>query len=118
MTLRSALLGTAAVAAIASTVAAVSLVGAGPAVAQATSNPTMTNVIPDAGNFAVAGKVNAINPAARTLTIAPSSGQPVAMTAPAGISLEGLSAGDHVSAHYTREVTFVVGTPDASTPRA
>ena len=40
------------------------------------------------------------------------------MTAPAGISLEGLSAGDHVSAHYTREVTFVVGTPDASTPRA
>jgi hypothetical protein len=118
MTLRSALLGTAAVAAIASTVAAVSLVGAGPAVAQATSNPTMTNVIPDAGNFAVAGRVHAINPAARTLTIAPSSGQPVAMTAPAGISLEGLSAGDHVSAHYTREVTFVVGTPDASTPRA
>ena len=40
------------------------------------------------------------------------------MTAPAGISLQGLSAGDHVSAHYTREVTFVVGTPDASTPRA
>jgi hypothetical protein len=118
MTLRSALLGTAAVAAIASTVAAVSLVGAGPALAQATSNPTMTNVIPDAGNFAVAGRVHAIDPAARTLTIAPSSGQPVAMTAPAGISLEGLSAGDHVSAHYTREVTFVVGTPDASTPRA
>ena len=59
MTLRSALLGTAAVAAIASTVAAVSLVGAGPALAQATAapaNPTMTNVIPDAGNFAVAGK--------------------------------------------------------------
>jgi hypothetical protein len=121
MTLRSALLGTAAVAAIASTVAAVSLVGAGPAVAQATAapaNPTMTNVIPDAGSFAVAGRVHAIDPAARTLTIAPSSGQPVAMTAPAGISLEGLSAGDHVSAHYSRAVTFVVGTPDASTPRA
>ena len=48
----------------------------------------------------------------RTLTIAPSSGQPVAMTAPAGVSLEGVSAGDHVSAHYTREVTFVVGTPE------
>jgi hypothetical protein len=118
MTLRSALLGTAAVAL---TLAAVNLVGAGPAMAQATSapaNPTMTNVIPDAGTFAVAGRVHAIDPAARTLTIAPSSGQPVALTAPAGISLEGISAGDHVSAHYTRTVTFVVGTPDASTPRA
>src|SRR3954469_20531977 len=121
MTLRSALLGTAAVAAVASTLAAVSLVGAGPAMAQATSapaNPTMTNVIPDAGSFAVAGRVHAIDPAARTLTIAPSSGRPVALTAPAGSSLEGISAGDHVSAHYTRTVTFVVGTPDASTPRA
>ena len=121
MTLRSALLGTAAVAAVASTLAAVSLVGAGPALAQATSapaNPTMTNVIPDAGTFAVAGRIHAIHPAARTLTIAPSSGQPVALTAPAGISLDGISAGDHVSAHYSRTVTFVVGTPDASTPRA
>ena len=122
MTLRSALLGTAAaVVAVASTLAAVSLVGAGPAMAQATSapaNPTMTNVIPDAGTFAVAGRIHAIDPAARTLTIAPSSGQPVALTAPAGISLEGISAGDHVSTHYTRTVTFVVGTPDASTPRA
>jgi hypothetical protein len=110
-----------AVAAVASTLAATSLVATGPAMAQATSapaNPTMSNVIPDGGNFAVAGRVHAINPAARTLTIAPSSGQPVALTAPAGISLEGLSAGDHVSAHYTRAVTFVVGTPDASTPRA
>ena len=103
MTLRSALLGTAAVAAVAATLATVSLVGAGPALAQATSNPTMTNVIPDAGTFAVAGKIQAIDPAARTLTIAPSSGQPVAMNAPAGISLDGISSGDHVSAHYTRE---------------
>ena len=118
MTLRSALLGTAAVAAVVATLATVSLVGAGPALAQATSNPTMTNVIPDAGNFAVAGKIQAIDPAARTLTIAPSSGQPVALNAPAGISLDGISSGDHVSAHYSRTVTFVVGTPDASTPRA
>ena len=71
MTLRSALLGTAAVAVFASTVAAVSLVGTGPALAQATANPTMTNVVPDAGTFAVAGKIQAIDPAARTLTIAP-----------------------------------------------
>ena len=110
-----------AVAAVASTVAATSMIAAGPAMAQATSapaNPTMTNVIPDGGNFAAAGRVHAINPAARTLTIAPSSGQPVQLTAPAGISLDGISAGDHVSAHYTREVTFAVGTPDAATPRA
>ena len=118
MTLRSALLGTAAVAAVVATLATVSLVGAGPVLAQATSNPTMTNVIPDAGTFAVAGRIHAIDPAARTLTIAPSSGQPVALNAPAGISLDGISSGDHVSAHYSRTVTFVVGTPDASTPRA
>src|SRR4051794_22086227 len=118
MTLRSALLGTAAVAAVAATLAAVSLAGAGPVLAQAASNPTMTNVIPDAGNFAVAGRIQAIDPAARTLTIAPSSGQPVALNAPASISLDGISSGDHVSAHYTRTVTFVVGTPDAPTPRA
>jgi hypothetical protein len=108
-------------AAVASTLAATSLIAAGPAMAQATAapaNPTMTNVIPDGGNFAVAGKVHAINAAARTLTIAPSSGQPVQLSAPAGINLEGISSGDHVSAHYTRTVTFAVGTPDAGTPRA
>ncbi|MBL6459148.1 hypothetical protein JMJ55_27890 [Belnapia sp. T6] len=121
MTLRSALLGATAVVTVASTLAAVSLVDAAPAMAQATSapaNPTMTNVIPDAGTFAVAGRIHAIDPVARTLTIAPSSGQPVPLTALAGISLDGISSGDHVSAHYTRAVTFVVGTPDAATPRA
>jgi len=109
------------VAAFASTMVAVSLVGAGAVMAQpasAPANPTMTNVIPDGGNFAATGRVHAIDPAARTLSIAPSSGPPVPLTVPPGINLEGISNGDHVSAHYTREVTFVVGTPDASTPRA
>jgi hypothetical protein len=110
-----------AVAAVASTFGAINPIATGPAMAQAVAapaNPTMTNVIPDSGTFAVTGRVHAINPAARTLTIAPSSGQPVQLTVPAGINLDGLSTGDHVSGHYTREVTFVVGTSDAGTPRA
>ena len=110
-----------AAAAVACTLAVAGVVGAGPALAQATSapaNPTMTNVIPDGGSFAVAGRVQAINPAARTITVAPSSGAPVPLTAPAGVSLDGISSGDHVSAHYSRTVTFVVGTPDAGTARA
>ena len=95
------------------------MVGAGPVLAQATSNPTMTNVIPDAGTFAVAGKIQAIDPAARTLTITPSSGQPVALNAPAGISLDGTFLGRPRQCPLPlRTVSFVVGTPDASTPRA
>lgn len=99
------------------TLGAASFAGSGPAFAQAAPpNPTMTNVIPDGGNFAVNGRVTAINADARTLTIAPSSGAPLPMTAPASVSLAGISMGDHVSAHYSRTVVFVVGTPQAGTP--
>lgn len=107
-----------AAAAFACSLAASSLAGAGPAFAQATQNPTMTNVIPDGGSFAVTGKVHAIDTAARTLSIARDDAAALPMVVPSGIDLTGVSKGDHVSVHYSRTVTFVVGTPGAGTPRA
>lgn len=89
---------------------------AAPAFAQAPQNPTMTNVIPDGGSFALTGRVQAINAAARTVTITSERSGPLPMVVPANVSLDGVSAGDHVSIHYSRTVTFVVGTPAAGTP--
>jgi hypothetical protein len=74
----------------------------------AQSNPTMTNVIPDGGNFAAQGKIQALDPGASTLTLAPESGAPVPMTVAPGVDLSGISVGDVADVHYTRSVTFVV----------
>ncbi len=81
-----------------------------PAAAQA--NPTMTNVVPDGGTFAIRGKLDALNAGARTLSITPDKGTPVPFTVGHGVSLSDVSVGDVVSAHYNRSVTFVVGTPN------
>ena len=86
--------------------------------AAAQSNPTMTNVVPDGGSFATKGKVEAIDPGARTVTIAPGSVAPMPMVVASGVDLGGISAGDTVSAHYSRSVTFVVGSPDVAPPPA
>jgi hypothetical protein len=81
-----------------------------PAAAQ--SNPTMTNVVPDGGQFAAQGKLQALDPGAMTLTLAPESGSPVPMTVAPGVDLSSVSVGDVADVHYTRSVTFVVGTPN------
>ena len=114
MTSRTFLLAATATAAIAYAAALTPIVVSTPAAAQA--NPTMTNVIPEGGSFAVKGNVQAIDPGARTLTIVPSSGSPLPMTAGPGVSLGNLSTGDTVSAHYSRTVTFLVGTPNVAVP--
>jgi hypothetical protein len=75
----------------------------------AQSNPTMTNVIPDGGEFATQGKIQALDPGAGTLTIVPDSGSPIPMTVGPGVNLTNISVGDVASVHYTRAVTFVVG---------
>jgi hypothetical protein len=41
--------------------------------AAAQANPTMTNVVPDGGEFATQGKIQALDPGASTLTIVPES---------------------------------------------
>jgi hypothetical protein len=85
-----------------------------PTSAAAQSNPTMTNVVPDGGNFATQGKIQAIDPGALTLTIVPESSAPVPMTVAPGVNLTDISVGDTASIHYKRSVTFVVGSPNVA----
>jgi hypothetical protein len=80
----------------------------------AQSDPTMTNVIPDGGNFATQGKIQALDPGASTLTLAPDSSPPIPMTVAPGVNLSDVSVGDVASVHYTRSVTFVVGSPNVA----
>src|SRR3954454_5868525 len=81
-------------------------------------NPTMTNVVPDGGNFATQGKIQALDPGASTLTIAPESSPPIPMTVAPGVNLTDISVGDVASVHYTRSVTFVVGGASVAAPQA
>jgi hypothetical protein len=83
-----------------------------PAPAAAQSNPTMTNVVPDGGEFAAQGKIQALDPGASTLTLFPESSPPIPMTVAPGVNLTNVSVGDVASVHYTRSVTFVVGSPN------
>jgi hypothetical protein len=83
-----------------------------PAAAQ--SNPTMTNVVPDGGNFATRGRIEAMDPIASMLTIVPDASPPVPMSIGPGVNLTNISVGDVASVHYTRSVTFVVGSPNAA----
>jgi hypothetical protein len=80
----------------------------------AQTNPTMTNVVPDGGEFAAQGKIQALDAGASTLTLAPDSGAPVSMTVAPGVNLTDISVGDVASVHYTRSVTFVVGSPNVA----
>jgi hypothetical protein len=80
----------------------------------AAQNPTMTNVIPDGGNFATQGKIQALDPGASTLTLVPESSSPIPMNVAPGVNLRDLSVGDVASVHYSRSVTFVVGSPNVA----
>jgi hypothetical protein len=77
----------------------------------AQTNPTMTNVVPDGGEFAAQGKLQALDPGDLRLTLAPESGPPIPMTVAPGVDLTSVSVGDVASVHYKRSVTFVVGSP-------
>ena len=77
----------------------------------AQTNPTMTNVVPDGGQFAAQGKLQALDPGASTLTLVPELSPPIPMTVAPGVNLTDVSVGDVASVHYTRSVTFVVGSP-------
>ena len=82
--------------------------------AAAQSHPTMTNVVPDGGLFSVQGKLQAVDPAARTLTIAPPSGPAIPMKVAPSVDLTKLSVGNTAKIQYTRSVTFVLGPPHLS----
>ena len=85
---------------------------AAPVVAQAP--PTAQNIIPDGINYATQGKLQALDPGAGTLTIAPDNQSPIPMTVAPGVNLAGIAQGDVASVHYTRTVTFTVGGPTAA----
>ena len=53
----------------------------------------------------------ALDPGASTLTLVPESSPPIPMTVAPGVNLTDVSVGDVASVHYTRSVTFVVGSP-------
>jgi len=80
-------------------------------VAAQSDHPTMTNVVPDGGQFAAQGKIQALDPGASTLTLVPESSPPIPMTVAPGVNLTDVSVGDVASVHYMREVTFVMGGP-------
>jgi hypothetical protein len=71
----------------------------------------MANVVPDGGEFAVEGKLQALDPGALTLTIAPETGSPMPMVVAPGVDLTNVSVGDVADVHFKRAVTFVVGSP-------
>jgi hypothetical protein len=77
----------------------------------AQTNPTMTNVVPDGGNYSIQGKIQALDPGASTLTLVSESSSPMPMTVAPGVDLSSVSVGDVASVHYKRSVTFVVGSP-------
>jgi hypothetical protein len=97
-------------AAIAGAAVLIPLMPTAPAMAQ--NHPTMTNVVPDGGEFAAQGKIQALDPGALTLTLAPDSGPAVPMTVAPGVDLTNVSVGDVADVHYKRSVTFVVGSPN------
>jgi hypothetical protein len=109
MTARNFSISATAAAVFAWGVAFTPLVISSPGTAQ--SNPTMANVVPDGGEFAVEGKLQALDPGALTLTIAPETGSPMPMVVAPGVDLTNVSVGDVADVHFKRAVTFVVGSP-------
>ena len=85
-----------------------------PTTVAAQSAPTVSNVIPDGGRFAIKGKVQAIDAAAGTITIGTESNGALPLVVAPGVSLEDIAVGDIVSGHYSRTVTFVVAGPNVS----
>lgn len=110
MKLRNFSLSTTATAALVCATMLTPLLYAASAAAQ--THPAMTNVVPDGGEFAAQGKIQALDPGALTLTIVPESSDPIPMTVAPGVDLTAISVGDVADVHYKRSVTFVVGSPN------
>src|SRR3954447_9024916 len=87
-----------------------------PREAAAQGNPTMTNVIPEGGHYSAQGKLQSLDPAAMTLTLVSDKGGTLPMTIgpEAEADLSDVSVGDVADVHYTRSVTFVVGSPNVN----
>jgi hypothetical protein len=76
--------------------------------ATAQSHSTMTNVIPDGGTGAIEGKVQAIDPSNRQITILSGANVPTAFVVGPHVRLDDINTGDSVSAQFDRSVFFVI----------
>ena len=89
-----------------------------PHAAAAQTNPTLTNVIPEAAAVTLHAKITAIDTGTRAVTLAGASGTAVTVTAGPLVRLDLLKVGDRVNVKYYRSIGFVVNPPaggDAST---
>ena len=79
-------------------------------------NPTLTDVdvVPEPGFYALQGKIQAIDPVARALTIASEVETPITTTVAPGVNLTGYSVGEFANVLYKRSVTLVVGSPNVA----
>lgn len=81
--------------------------------AHAQPAPQMSNVVPDGGTGSIEGKVLALDPNTRAITIASRNGTSLDLYAGPSIRLDNVSEGDEVEANYMRQVLWVV-TPASS----
>ncbi|HTR15754.1 MAG TPA: hypothetical protein VMI52_01810 [Acetobacteraceae bacterium] len=81
------------------------------------AHPQMSNVIPAGGTGAIEGKIQAIDPTTRLVTIVAKSGQPIALFAGPSVRLDNVEPGDKVDAQYTRDVVFVVTQASKAVPQ-
>ena len=84
--------------------------------ATAQNNPTVSNVIPEGGHYSLRGKLQAIDAAADTLTLATDKADaiPIVIGPQAEGDLASVSVGDVVDVTYTRAVTLVLAGPNVS----
>lgn len=109
---RALLLSTTTTLSIACATAFLPLLPPGQALAQ--DNPTMTNVVPEGGHYSAQGKLQSLDPGGLKLILVTEKAGPIPMTIGPDVDLSNVSVGDVADVHYTRSVTFVVGSPNVS----
>ena len=87
-----------------------------PRVAEAQAHPQMSNVVPDGGTGSIEGRVLALDPTTRAITIASRDGNPLDLYAGPSVRLDNVEQGDEVEANYTRQVLWVVTPVSAPAP--
>ncbi len=85
--------------------------------ASAQSNPAMSNIIPAGGIGVIQGRVQAIDPSDRLLTIVSDSNVPVTFVAAPNVRLDNVNTGDLISAQVERTVVFLVTGRGVQAPR-
>ena len=88
-----------------------------PRTAAAQDHPKMSNVVPDGGTGAIEGKIQSLDTNARQITIEPKSGDALTLYVGPSVRLDNIDQGDSVTAHYTRQVYWVVTPASAPAPQ-